>query len=92
MKGKGYGGWVVARFTKVMAGAVKGAGDAQRRSDEKTCGCENKPALPGQTVATEVRRAHDGCCRTFQTKKCWIVIVIKQFWKALYHCYIQAKH
>ena len=23
---------------------------------------------------------------------CWIVIVIKQFWKALYHCYIQAKH
>jgi len=54
---------------KVMAEAVKGARDAQRRSDEKTCGCENKLAPLGQTVATEVHRACDGCCRTFQTKK-----------------------
>jgi len=29
MKGKSYGGWVVAQFTKVMAGAVKEAGDAE---------------------------------------------------------------
>ena len=54
---------------KVMAGAVKGVGDAQRRSDEKTCGCENKPAPPGQTVATKVCRACDGHCRTSKQRR-----------------------
>ena len=55
-----------------------------------------------QTIIAEAHNSTSHCGReaTFKTisdrywwlNLCQIVIVIKQFWKALYHCYIQAKY
>jgi len=47
-------------------------------------------SLPASTAAMYSASVVDSVTKDWSL--CWIVIVIKQFWKALYHCYIQAKY